>query len=264
MHDMTTSDQSPTALVTGASRGLGLALTSALVRRGWHVVVDARDAARLSAAVAALPDPSRVTAVAGDVVDDDHRAALAAAVQARGGLDLLVNNASVLGPSPLVPLARHPLPDLLEVYEVNALAPIALVQLLVPALEARRGRLVNVSSDAAVEAYEGWGGYGSAKAALDQATAVLAQEHPRLHVYSFDPGDMDTELHRLADPDGDPTGLPSPDSVVPALLRLLDDALPSGRYRASELTPLPGAASAAAVPTTDVPATDVRATGVPA
>jgi NAD(P)-dependent dehydrogenase (short-subunit alcohol dehydrogenase family) len=227
--------QSPVALVTGGSRGLGLALTRALVLRGWHVVVDARDGERLARSVAALPDPSAVTAVTGDVVDDRHRADLAAAVQALGGLDLLVNNASVLGPSPLPPLAAHPLPALLEVFEVNALAPLALLQLVVPALQAREGRVVNISSDAAVEAYEGWGGYGAAKAALDRATAVLALEHPALGVYAFDPGDMDTELHRLADPDADPSSLASPDSVVPALLRLVDEALPSGRYRAADL-----------------------------
>jgi len=235
MHDMTPPHQSPVALVTGASRGLGLALTRALVERGWHVVVDARDGARLAAAVAALPDPSAVTAIAGDVVDDDHRAALAAAVA--GGLDLLVNNASVLGPSPLPPLAEHPLPDLLEVFEVNALAPIALVQLVLPALRARGGCVVDVSSDAAVEAYAGWGAYGAAKAALDHASAVLAVEHPELRVHAFDPGDMDTELHRLAEPGADLSHLPSPDSVVPALLRLLDERLPSGRYRASDLVP---------------------------
>ncbi len=237
---MTPSRQSPVALVTGASRGgasrgLGLALTRALVVRGWHVVVDARDGERLAAAVAALPDPSAVSALAGDVVDDDHRAALAAEVA--GGLDLLVNNASVLGAGPLSPLARHPLPDLLEVFEVNALAPIALVQLVLPALQARRGRIVDVSSDAAVEAYAGWGAYGAAKAALDHATAVLAVEHPDLRVHAFDPGDMDTELHRLAEPGEDLSHLPSPDSVVPALLRLVDEDLPSGRYRAAELTP---------------------------
>jgi NAD(P)-dependent dehydrogenase (short-subunit alcohol dehydrogenase family) len=234
MPDMTPAHQSPVALVTGASRGLGLALTRALVLRGWHVVVDARDGERLAAAVAALPDPAAVTAIAGDVVDDDHRAALASAVA--GGLDLLVNNASVLGPSPLPPLAEHPLPDLLEVFEVNALAPIALVQLVLPALRARRGRVVDVSSDAAVEAYAGWGAYGAAKAALDRASAVLAVEHPDLRVHAFDPGDMDTELHRLAEPGADLSHLPSPDSVVPTLLRLVDEDLPSGRYRAAELT----------------------------
>jgi NAD(P)-dependent dehydrogenase (short-subunit alcohol dehydrogenase family) len=235
---MTSPHQSPVALVTGASRGLGLALVSALVSRGWHVVVDARDGERLAAAVAALPDPSAVTAIPGDVVDDDHRAALAAAVHdLAGGLDLLVNNASVIGPSPLPPLAEHPLPDLLEVFEVNALAPIALVQLVLPALRARSGRIVDVSSDAAVEAYPGWGAYGAAKAALDHATAVLAVEHPELRVHAFDPGDMDTELHRLAEPGADLSHLPSPASVVPALLRLLDEDLPSGRYRAAELAP---------------------------
>ena len=230
---MTPPHQSPVALVTGASRGLGLALTAALVDRGWHVVVDARDGERLAAAVAGLPDPAAVTALAGDVVDDDHRAALAAAVA--GGLDLLVNNASVVGPSALPPLAEHPLPDLLEVFEVNALAPIALVQLVLPALRARGGRIVDVSSDAAVEAYAGWGAYGAAKAALDHATAVLAVEHPDLRVHAFDPGDMATELHGLADPGADLSVLPSPDSVVPALLRLLDEDLPSGRYRAADL-----------------------------
>jgi len=235
MHDMTPEHQSPVALVTGASRGLGLALTTALVERGWHVVVDARDGERLAAAVAALPDPSAVTALAGDVVDDDHRAALAGAVA--GGLDLLVNNASVVGPSPLPPLAEHPLPALLEVFEVNALAPIALVQLVLPALRARGGRIVDVSSDAAVEAYAGWGAYGAAKAALDHATAVLAVEHPELRVHAFDPGDMDTELHRLAEPGVDLSHLPPAASVVPALLRLVDERPPSGRYRAAELQP---------------------------
>ena len=232
---MSRNHQSPVALVTGASRGLGLALTTALVDRGWHVVVDARDGDRLRRAVADLPDPGAVTALPGDVVDDDHRADLAAAVHRLGGLDLLVNNASTVGPTPLRPLAALRLADLLEVFEVGVLAPIALTQLVLPALEARNGRIVDVSSDAAVEAYEGWGAYGAAKAALDHASAVLAVEHPNLRVYAVDPGDMDTELHRLAEPDEDPAGLPDPESVVPALLRLVEEDLPSGRYRASDL-----------------------------
>ncbi len=226
----------PIALVTGASRGLGLALTE-LASSGWHVVVDARDGERLAAAVAALPHRDAVTAIAGDVVDAEHRSTIAAAVRAAGGLDLLVSNASVLGPSPLTPLAQHPLPELLEVFEVNALAPLALFQLVLPALRARSGRVVHVSSDAAVEAYEGWGAYGAAKAALDQATAVLAVENPDLRIYAFDPGEMNTELHQLAEPGEDLSGLPAPESVVPALLRLASGELPSGRYQVAQLAP---------------------------
>lgn len=234
---MATSHQSPTALVTGASRGLGHALTAALVRRGWHVVVDARGADRLHRSVALLPDPSAVTAVAGDVVDDAHRDRLADIVRTRGRLDLLVHNASVLGPSPLVPLSQHPLPDLLEVFEVNALAPLALTQLVLPALRATGGGVVHVSSDAAVEAYPGWGAYGAAKAALDHAARVLALEEPAVRSWSFDPGDMRTELHARAEPGVDLSELPLPEEVVPSLLRLLDEDVPSGRYTVASLPP---------------------------
>lgn len=235
---MTPSDQFPTALVTGASRGFGHALTAALVRRGWHVVVNARDADRLTRSVAALPEPATVTPVPGDVVDDGHRLDLARAVAVRGRLDLLVHNASVLGPSPLVPLADHPLPELLEVFEVNVLAPVAFTQRVLPALRATRGRVVHVSSDAAaVEAYEGWGAYGAAKAALEHVARVLALEEPDVRSWSFDPGDMQTELHALAEPGVDLSELPLPEDVVPSLLRLLDEDLPSGRYAAAALAP---------------------------
>ncbi|MBM7807115.1 NAD(P)-dependent dehydrogenase (short-subunit alcohol dehydrogenase family) [Geodermatophilus bullaregiensis] len=223
-----------TALVTGASRGLGRALAGALAARGWRLVVDGRDARRLADAVAGLPDPGLVTAVAGDVADPAHRAALAAAVGGR--LDLLVNNASDLGPTPLPPLADLPPAALERVLAVNTVAPLALLQAVLPALERAGGTVVSVSSDAAVEAYPGWGGYGASKAALDRLTAVLAVEHPRLRVYAVDPGDMDTDMHRAAAPEDD--GLPAPETVVPALLRLLDDdAPPSGRLRAAELLP---------------------------
>ena len=238
MQHMVTREQPPVALVTGASRGLGLALTTALVHRGWHVIVDARDGVGLAAAVEALPDPSAVTAVAGSVVDVEHRAAMAAVVDELGRLDLLVSNASVVGPSPLPLLTDHPLPALLEVFEVNALAPIALLQLVLPSLRARAGRVVHVSSDAAVETYERWGAYGAAKAALDRASAVLAVENPDLCIYSVDPGEMNTELHRLATPDDDLTGLPHPSAVVGSLLRLVDGDLPSGRYIAAEIAPV--------------------------
>jgi NAD(P)-dependent dehydrogenase (short-subunit alcohol dehydrogenase family) len=231
---MTTADHPHVALITGGSRGLGLALARELIRRGWHVIVDARDRERLIDAVGAMPAGS-VTAVPGDVADPAHRRALADAVGNAGGLDLLVNNASILGPSPQPRLADYPLDVLENVYSVNTVAPLGLIQLLLPHLEKRRGRVVCVSSDAAVEAYEGWGGYGSAKAALDHLTAVLAAEHPTLRVYSFDPGDMATDLQQQAFPDDDVSDRAAPETVVPALLRLVDGDLASGRYRASDL-----------------------------
>ena len=232
---MTSPAPHPVAVVTGASRGLGLALATALAARGWHLVIDARDPDGLAAAADGLSRTTHVTAVSGDVADPDHRQSLAAAVERAGRLDLLVNNASVLGPSPLPTLAEHPLDVLEQVYAVNTVAPLALVQLLLASLRNSRGRIVNVSSDAAVEAYPGWGGYGSSKAALDALTAVLAAELPELRVYAFDPGDLRTALHQAAFPGEDISDRPHPDSVVPVLLRLVDGDLPSGRYRAADL-----------------------------
>jgi NAD(P)-dependent dehydrogenase (short-subunit alcohol dehydrogenase family) len=223
------------ALVTGASAGLGRALTAALDRRSWRLVVDARDGARLSAAVAALPRPDLVTAVPGDVADPVHRRGLADAVGSR--LDLLVLNASTLGPSPLPRLADLPPAEFEAILRTNAVAPLALTQLLLPALRAAGGRVLAVSSDAAVEAYEGWGGYGASKAALDQLAAVLGAEEPGLRVYAVDPGDMRTEMHQAAYPGEDISDRPEPETVVPGLLALLDGDLPSGRYRAADLVP---------------------------
>jgi NAD(P)-dependent dehydrogenase (short-subunit alcohol dehydrogenase family) len=223
----------PTALITGASAGLGRALATELSGRGWRLVVDARDGARLTDAVAALPRPDLVTAVPGDVADPAHRTDLAAAVGDR--LDLLVNNASDLGPTPLPPLAELLPAQLQRVLAVNVVAPLALTQLVLPALRTAGGTVLAISSDAAVESYPGWGGYGASKAALDRLTAVLAVEEPELRVHAVDPGDMDTAMHRAADPEA--TGLPSPDTVVPALLRLVDERPPSGRYRAADVVP---------------------------
>ncbi|MDQ1660463.1 MAG: hypothetical protein QOJ68_443 [Blastococcus sp.] len=223
-----------TALVTGASRGLGRALATALNARGWRLIVDGRDPTRLATAVAALPDPALVTALPGDVADPGHRAALAAAVGPR--LDLLVNNASDLGPSPLPRLAQLDPGDLARVLAVNTVAPLALFQALLPAL-APGAAVVQISSDAAVEAYEGWGGYGASKAALDHLSAVLAVEHPTLRIYAVDPGDMRTDMHQAAFPGQDISDRPTPESVVPGLLALLDADLPSGRYRAADLVP---------------------------
>jgi NAD(P)-dependent dehydrogenase (short-subunit alcohol dehydrogenase family) len=226
----------PTALLTGASRGLGLALATALTRRGWHLVVDGRDGDRLAAAVAGLPRPDLVTALPGDVADPAHRAALAAAVPDR--LDLLVANASELGPSPLPRLADLPPEAFEQVLRVNTVAPLALLQLLLPALRRADGRVLLVSSDAAVEAYSGWGGYGASKAALDHLGAVLAAEEPALRVYAVDPGDMATAMHQAAFPGEDISDRPAPATVVPVLLRLIEEELPSGRYRAADLRPV--------------------------
>jgi NAD(P)-dependent dehydrogenase (short-subunit alcohol dehydrogenase family) len=216
-------------IVTGASRGLGRALTRALVGRGWRVVVDARDEEALRRA---WGYPPHDVVIAGDVADPAHRRALLEA--AGDSIDLVVNNASALGPSPLPPLAEIPLDELRRVYEINVVAPLALVQLALPRL-APGARILNVTSDAAVEAYEGWGGYGSSKAALEQLSAVLAVEHPELRVYAVDPGDMRTQMHQDAFPGEDISDRPPPEESVPGLLALIEGDLPSGRYRAQEL-----------------------------
>jgi NAD(P)-dependent dehydrogenase (short-subunit alcohol dehydrogenase family) len=219
----------PTGIVTGSSRGLGLALTRSLASRGWRLVVDARGADALANAVDGL---AGVVAIAGDVTDARHRDALVAA--AGSPIDLLVNNASVLGPSPQPALAVYPLDDLRRVYEANVFAPLALVQAALPHLAAGAA-VLNVTSDAAVEPYEGWGGYGSSKAALEQVTAILAAEHPALRVYTVDPGDMRTQMHQEAFPGEDISDRPLPEESVPGLLALVDGSLPSGRYRAHDL-----------------------------
>jgi NAD(P)-dependent dehydrogenase (short-subunit alcohol dehydrogenase family) len=225
----------PVALVTGGSRGLGAALVTALVEREWRVVLDGRDPVRLAQFVDTLPAPHFVTAVPGDVVDPAHRRRLIEAVTAAGGLDLLVNNASTLGQVPLPPLAEYRLDELEATFQTNTVAPLALTQAALPLLDVRQGRIVNVSSDAAVEPYPGWGGYGAAKAALDQLTAVLAVEHPDLAVYAFDPGDMRTDLAGLAFGPAELDERPEPATVVPALLRLIDGTLASGRYTVDDL-----------------------------
>jgi NAD(P)-dependent dehydrogenase (short-subunit alcohol dehydrogenase family) len=194
-------------------------------------VVDARHADRLAAAVPAA------VAIPGDVTAADHRAELVAAVTAAGRLDLLVNNASDLGPSPLPPLRDYPLDGLQSLFRTNVIAPLALTQALLPQLRAAQGAVVNISSDAAVEGYAGWGGYGASKAALDQVSAVLAVEEPELRCYAVDPGDMRTEMHQRAFPGEDISDRPEPEAVVPALLHLVDARPPSGRYRAADWAP---------------------------
>ena len=223
----------PTAIVTGASRGLGLALSRALVERGWYLVVDARGREALAAVWAG---ESRVTEIDGDVSDPAHVRDLVAA--AGGPIDALVNNASLLGPSPQPALRDYPLDQLRRVYEVNVVAPLALLQEARPHL-APRAAVLNITSDASVEPYEGWGGYGSSKAALDQLSAILGAEHPDLRVYAADPGDMRTQLHQEAFPGEDISDRPPPEESVPGLLALLEGDLPSGRYRVSKLAGVP-------------------------
>ncbi len=225
---------SRTALITGASRGLGLALARRLARDGWALVIDARGAEDLEAARAELAEFTEVIAIPGDVADPEHRRALAEAASEAGGLDALVNNASILGPSPQPPLLDYPLDRLEEVYRTNAISPLALVQAVRDHLKPG-ARVVNVTSDAAVEPYEGWGGYGSSKAALEQLSAILAAENPGLHVYQVDPGDMRTRMHQEAFPGEDISDRPLPEESVPGLLALLTGDLPSGRYRAQDL-----------------------------
>lgn len=221
-----------TALVTGASAGLGLALTTALARDGWAIVVDARGRDRLAEAVAGLGP--RVHAVPGDVTDPRHRERLVAEVTAAGRLDLLVHNASTLGPSPLPPLADLDTEAFDELWLTNVAAPLALTQALLPLLLAAEGTLVSISSDAAVEHYPGWGGYAATKAALDHLTLTFGMENPGLRAYAVDPGDMRTEMHQAAFPGEDISDRPLPETVVPALLELLRRRPASGRHRAAD------------------------------
>jgi NAD(P)-dependent dehydrogenase (short-subunit alcohol dehydrogenase family) len=219
----------PVGIITGASRGLGLALARSLAERGWRLVVDARGREALEASAGGLDS---VEAIPGDVADPRHRDALVAAAGER--IDLLVNNASLLGPSPQPALADYPLEELRRVYEVNVVAPLALVQLALPRL-VPGAAILDITSDAALEAYEGWGGYGSSKAALEQLTAILSAEQSGLRVYSVDPGDMRTQMHQEAFPGENISDRPEPEESVPGLMALIEGELPSGRYRAAEL-----------------------------
>jgi NAD(P)-dependent dehydrogenase (short-subunit alcohol dehydrogenase family) len=224
-----------TALITGASRGLGLALARQLAAQDWHLIMDARGAEALEAARAALAHQTRVIAIPGDVTDATHRYALAQAAQELGGLDALVNNASILGPSPQPELSDYPLEVLEQVYLTNVIAPLALFQAL--RNELKPGAcVINITSDAGVEAYEGWGGYGSSKAALEQLSNILAAENPSLRVYWVDPGDMRTQMHQEAFPGEDISDRPLPEESVPGLIELLTGTRPSGRYSARALS----------------------------
>ena len=226
-----------TALITGASRGLGLALARGLAARGWNLILTARDAERLRAVRDELATITHVAALAGDVIDPKHREALAVLARGHAGLDAIVNNAGMLGPSPQPHLLEYPLESLVEVFLANVLAPLAVIQDLQHELKPD-ARIINVTSDAGVNAYPGWGGYGASKAALEQLSAVLATENPDVRVYWVDPGDMRTDMHQAAYPGEDISDRPLPESKVPGFVVVLEGDLPSGRYVASDLAPV--------------------------
>ena len=225
---------SHTALITGGSRGLGLALARGLAQLRWNLIIDARGAEALNAARDELARLTSVIAIAGDVTDAVHREALVEAAVKKGGLDALVNSASILGPSPQPPLLEYPLDVLERVYRTNVIAPLALIQAL--RYQLKPGVcVINITSDAGVEAYEGWGGYGSSKAALEQLSHILAAENPGWRVYWVDPGDMRTQMHQEAFPGEDISDRPLPEVSVPGLIELITGERTSGRYAARAL-----------------------------
>lgn len=228
------NDKTRTALITGASRGLGLALARELATQGWALVLDARGGDALEAVRAELATITAVSAIAGDINDPQHRAALVQTAAQLGGLDVLVNNAGTLGATPRPDLLDYPLDALTEVYQTNVIAPLALIQTARETLKPD-ARIVNITSDAAAEPYAGWGGYGSSKAALEQLSAILGAENLQWRVYTVDPGDMQTQMHQDAFPGEDISDRDLPEASVPGLLRLLTEDFPSGRYRAKAL-----------------------------
>jgi NAD(P)-dependent dehydrogenase (short-subunit alcohol dehydrogenase family) len=222
------------ALITGASRGLGLALAHGLADKGWGLIVNARGKKALEEARLELSEKTKVIAIPGDITSESHRKKLAKAADELGGLDALVNNASFLGPSPQPSLLEYPLDELEEVYHANVIAPLAIIQTLHPSLRLD-ACIINVTSDAGVEAYGGWGGYGSSKAALEHLSHIFAEENPALRVYWVDPGDMRTQMQQEAFPDEDISDRPLPEESVPGLIALIEGNQPSGRYRAREV-----------------------------
>ncbi|MDX1521437.1 MAG: SDR family oxidoreductase [Anaerolineae bacterium] len=226
----------PTALITGASRGLGRLIADQLARRGWQLIINARGTAALQSALTNLRLHTEVTAIPGDVTDPAHRQTLAKAAQAAGGLDVVVNNAGILGPSPQPHLLDYPLDVLEQVFRANTVAPLGIIQAVRAYLKSG-AKIVNITSDAGVEAYPGWGGYGASKAALEHLSAILAAENSDWQVYWVDPGDMRTQMHQDAFPGEDISDRPLPDDSAAGIVQLIEGDLPSGRYQARNLVP---------------------------
>ena len=233
---MATPAKERTALITGASKGLGLAIARALAKRGWNLIITAREKAKLQAVRNDLAQITHVAAIAGDVIDPAHREHLAVLARGHSGLDALINNAGALGPSPQPNLLDYPLDVMEHVLRTNVIAPLGVIQALRSDLKPG-ARVINVTSDAGVNAYAGWGGYGASKAALEHLSAILSAENPELKLYWVDPGDMRTDMHQAAYPGEDISDRPLPESRVPGFVTLLEGDLPAGRYVASEIVP---------------------------
>lgn len=224
-----------TALITGASRGLGLAIATALAHEGWQLLLNGRNPKALLQAQNKLSALTKVEAISGDVMDEIHLIQFPQRIAQFGQIDLVINNASTIGPSPQPKLLDYPIETIHQIFHTNVIAPLSLLQKIREYLS-QKAIIINVSSDAAVEAYEGWGGYGASKAALDHLTAILAVEQPDWRVYAVDPGDMQTQMHQEAFPNEDISDRPLPEEVaVPALLHLIKVQRKSGRYQAQEL-----------------------------
>jgi len=236
---MTTSPHIPVALITGASRGLGLEIARAYARRGLRLVLTARGSATLAEATRELRALTEVVALDGDVADPAHLERLVSTgIDAFGPIDVLINNASELGPSPMVSLERLSIEQFEAILRINVVAPLQLIQLVLPTMRAQRsGLIVNVTSDAAVNAYPTWGGYGASKAALEHLSRILAAEveDTGVRIYVVDPGDMNTAMHAAAEPGVDLSSLPTPDLIAPFFVRLLDETASFGRFEASHL-----------------------------
>lgn len=233
------TSETRTALITGASRGLGLALATALAKEGWQLIINGRNASALLKVQNELSAFAKVEAISGDLIDEIHLLQFPERAARLGGLDLVVNNASTLGASPQPALLEYKIEDLHQIFHTNVIAPLSLLQKLREQMKPK-AVVINISSDAAVEAYAGWGGYGASKAALDHLTAILAKENPQWQIYSFDPGDMRTRLHQEAFPGEDISDRPLPEEVaVPGLLKLIRSSPPAGRYLAKKIVERP-------------------------